>query len=165
MHNELYFAYGSNMNLDQMAYRCPEAEVVGPVQLKDYKLAFRGAGFATILPCAGCSVEGVLWRVTETDEQQLDCYEGYPRHYDKHRVTVLGRDYAQYTAMVYEMCPPMWDRPALPSQGYFNGILQGCRQNGLSARPVWQALRETEAAIRETVSPGTKRKAPKEAQR
>lgn len=24
----LYFAYGSNMNLNQMAFRCPDAEVV-----------------------------------------------------------------------------------------------------------------------------------------
>ena len=24
---KLYFAYGSNINLDQMAYRCPDAKV------------------------------------------------------------------------------------------------------------------------------------------
>ena len=48
----LYFAYGSNINLDQMAYRCPAAQVVGPVVLEDYKLLFRGNargnGVATI---------------------------------------------------------------------------------------------------------------------
>lgn len=35
-----YFAYGSNMNLNQMAFRCPDAEVVGPVRLEGYCLAF-----------------------------------------------------------------------------------------------------------------------------
>ena len=35
-----YFAYGSNMNLDQMAYRCPDAEVVGRCVLKDYRLDY-----------------------------------------------------------------------------------------------------------------------------
>lgn len=35
----LYFAYGSNINLDQMAYRCPAAEVVGPVVLENYRRA------------------------------------------------------------------------------------------------------------------------------
>ena len=32
--DKLYFAYGSNINLDQMAYRCPAAQVVGPVVLE-----------------------------------------------------------------------------------------------------------------------------------
>ena len=34
---ELYFAYGSNINLEQMACRCPDACVVGPVFLEDYE--------------------------------------------------------------------------------------------------------------------------------
>lgn len=29
--DKLYFAYGSNINLNQMAFRCPAAQVVGPV--------------------------------------------------------------------------------------------------------------------------------------
>ena len=29
MEDRYYFAYGSNMNLEQMKYRCPAAEVVG----------------------------------------------------------------------------------------------------------------------------------------
>lgn len=37
----LYFAYGSNLNLDQMARRCPDAEPVGRVRLDGYRLAFR----------------------------------------------------------------------------------------------------------------------------
>lgn len=27
--SKLYFAYGSNINLEQMSYRCPEATVEG----------------------------------------------------------------------------------------------------------------------------------------
>jgi len=159
MYNELYFAYGSNMNLNQMAYRCPESEVVGLVRLDGYKLAFRGAGFATILPCEGGSVEGVLWRISEVDERRLDRYEGYPRHYSKSTFTVLGRDQAHYKAMLYEMCPPMRDQPALPSEQYFGGILQGCRQNGLPHRPVWEALREAQTLVKEQ---DLTRKKPKE---
>ena len=40
MEKLLYFAYGSNMNLDQMAFRCPDAEVVGVVRVDDYRLTF-----------------------------------------------------------------------------------------------------------------------------
>ena len=45
----LYFAYGSNLNLDQMARRCPDAEPVGRVRLDGYRLAFRrtGGGYLT----------------------------------------------------------------------------------------------------------------------
>ena len=61
---KLYFAYGSNMNLNQMAFRCPDAEVVESVRLEGYRLAFRtnggGNGVATILPEEGSYVDGVL---------------------------------------------------------------------------------------------------------
>ena len=33
-----YFAYGSNMNLGQMRFRCPDAEVVGNVRLEDIQV-------------------------------------------------------------------------------------------------------------------------------
>ena len=37
MKESYYFAYGSNMNLDQMAYRCPAASVVENVRLDGYR--------------------------------------------------------------------------------------------------------------------------------
>lgn len=39
--NTLYFAYGSNINLNQMEHRCPDASVVGPVTLEGWELLFR----------------------------------------------------------------------------------------------------------------------------
>ena len=66
---KLYFAYGSNMNLNQMAFRCPDAEVVDTVRLEGYRLAFcmngGGNGVATILPEEGSYADGVLWRISE----------------------------------------------------------------------------------------------------
>ena len=66
MEERYYFAYGSNMNLEQMKYRCPAAEVVENVRLENYRLAFRGRapgnGVATVLPEKGSCVEGVLDR-------------------------------------------------------------------------------------------------------
>ena len=63
MKDRYYFAYGSNMNLEQMKYRCPAAEVVENVRLENYRLAFRGRapgnGVATVLPEKGSYVEGV----------------------------------------------------------------------------------------------------------
>lgn len=80
----LYMAYGSNMNLEQMADRCRTAEVVGKGILKNYELLFRGArhgAVATVEPREGSSVPVVLWEIGARDEVALDCYEGYPRLY------------------------------------------------------------------------------------
>ena len=40
--NIIYAAYGSNMNLRQMARRCHSAKVIGVGVLENYKLTFRG---------------------------------------------------------------------------------------------------------------------------
>ena len=39
---QLYIAYGSNINLEQMAYRCPHSKVIGTSEIKDFELEFRG---------------------------------------------------------------------------------------------------------------------------
>ena len=144
----LYFAYGSNMNLDQMAYRCPDASVIGNVHLDGYRLAFRGNGsgygVATILPQEGSQVEGVMWRVTGQDEQSLNYYEGYPRLYGKETIRVQDRQGVSYEVMVYTMQPPYKECPATPSPSYLQGILEGCRQNGLALRPVLEAAQRTQ---------------------
>ena len=47
-YKRLYIAYGSNINLEQMANRCPNSKVIGKEMLKGYELEFRGV--ATIVP-------------------------------------------------------------------------------------------------------------------
>lgn len=140
----LYFAYGSNINLDQMAYRCPDAQVVGPVVLEDYKLLFRGNssrnGVATIKPHKGRKVYGLLWKITPACERTLDAYEGFPRLYDKQDVTVRDKNGQEITVMAYVMTD-RYKEPAMPSSYYYNGIMAGYRQNGLpvsALRRVWQ---------------------------
>ena len=81
MEHAMYFAYGSNMNLDQMAYRCPAAEAVCTAKLEGYELFFAGRsgnGVASIRPKQGGTVVGVLWKLTEACEKSLDHYEGVP---------------------------------------------------------------------------------------
>lgn len=130
----LYFAYGSNINLDQMAHRCPDAQVVGPVVLENYKLLFRGNthgnGVATIRPHKGREVHGLLWKITPECERALDVYEGFPRLYDKQDVTVRDRSGREITVTAYVMTD-LCKEPAMPSDHYYNGILEGYRQNGL----------------------------------
>ena len=128
--NSLYFAYGSNINLDQMAYRCPDAQVVGLVTLEGWELLFRRGGFATIAPREGETVTGLLWSITRKCEQSLNRYEGYPRFYDKRAVTVRDSEGRSLSVMAYVM-DERFREAKLPSPGYYNGILEGYRQNGL----------------------------------
>lgn len=140
--NDLYFSYGSNMNLDQMAYRCPAAEVIGKVQLPGYELAFcgcPGSGVATIKPRLDGMVEGVLWRITEDCEKSLDFYEGFPHLYGKEALVVEDNAGNRFEVMAYTMHSPFCHREAVPSQQYLQGILDGCRQNGIAQKPILQA--------------------------
>ena len=74
---QLYIAYGSNINLNQMAYRCPHSRVVGISEIKDFELEFRGV--ATIVPKENASVPVLIWELDERDLLVLNRYEGATR--------------------------------------------------------------------------------------
>lgn len=152
MEERLYFAYGSNMNLDQMEYRCPDAEVVGNVQLEGYRLAFcgrtSGRGVATILPEKGSHVDGVLWRITPACEKSLDRYEGYPHLYGKKMVSVKDAGGNKQSVTVYTMNSPYKECPAVPSDFYLKGIIEGCWQNDIPSKPVMEAVKRTMAEVK-----------------
>lgn len=145
MGKRLYFAYGSNMNLDQMEFRCPEARVTGTVRLEDFRLAFcgnaSGCGVATILPEKGSHVDGVLWEITSECERNLDRYEGYPNLYDKEMVCVKDKAGMEMEVMVYTINSPYKERPSSPSRLYLNGIVEGCRQNGIRLGNIREAVK------------------------
>ena len=44
--DRFYIAYGSNLNIEQMARRCPTAEIVGTAFLRNWRLMFRGKNTA-----------------------------------------------------------------------------------------------------------------------
>lgn len=152
MAETLYFAYGSNMNLDQMEFRCPAAKVVGNVRLEDYRLTFCSrnpdSGVATILPQEGSHVDGVLWRITQECERSLDHYEGYPYLYGKEQIHVKAEDGRTYESMVYVMNAPYKDCPARPSRFYLDGILEGCEQNGIPKKPILKAAEQVQKEVK-----------------
>ena len=148
------------MNLNQMAFRCPDAQVVDTVRLEGYRLAFcmngGGHGVATILPEPDSFVDGVLWRISEQDEQSLDHYEGFPRLYGKEPVTVVYPDGLKREVMAYTMNSPYKDVPALPSKSYLEGILNGCRQNGIETASILEAVWLTQRDTHHKVIPRKK---------
>lgn len=137
-----YIAYGSNMNVDQMAYRCPGADLIGAGTLPGYEIVFRGrtrGGVANIEKAEGKSVPVVIWKITAADERNLDIYEGYPHLYHKEDVTVI-RNGRKLTGMAYIMDPV---RPlSAPSASYLESIAQGYDTFGLDADGLFSAAVE-----------------------
>ena len=70
-----YIAYGSNLSVEQMAYRCPDAKIAGQAVLAGWELLFRGC--ATIAPNPKKNTPVLVWEISERDEENLDLYEGY----------------------------------------------------------------------------------------
>ena len=95
MKNRIYVAYGSNMDLGQMRFRCPTAELLGTGLLEGWRLMFKGSktgAYATIEKEKGQKVPVLLWRITEADEASLDRYEGFPSFYYKRTINVTKTD-------------------------------------------------------------------------
>ena len=134
---ELYFAYGSNLNVGQMAVRCPMAQLVCRAVLEGYELAFR-CGVLTILPKAGGRIDGILWKVNDRDERALDRYEGYPHLYTKELLPVQT-DSGPQTVVAYVMTAPYCEKAQPPSPAYLQTVLTGYRLAGFDPDAVLQA--------------------------
>ena len=134
---ELYFAYGSNLNLGQMAVRCPMAQLVCRAVLEGYELAFR-CGVLTILPKEGGRVDGLLWKVNAWDERALDRYEGYPHLYTKELLPVQT-DSGPQTVVAYVMTAPYCEKAQPPTSTYLQTVLAGYRLAGFEPKAVLQA--------------------------
>ena len=121
----LYIAYGSNINIQQMSFRCPRSKVIGTAMLKGWELEFRGV--ATIVPKKNSEVPVLLWELDPRDIPALNRYEGWPHLYRQEDigVTVNGKAVA---GMAYLM-----NRGQIspPSQGYLQTIWDGYKENGM----------------------------------
>lgn len=128
---KLYVAYGSNLHLEQMQYRCPDARVYGTGVLPHCTLTFwgnaRGNGVATVLPGADTDVPVALWEISARDEASLDRYEGWPHLYRKEDIEVRMDDGSTVTGMIYLMNRGI---PTPPSTYYYDIIKAGYQAFG-----------------------------------
>ena len=134
----LYVAYGSNMNIQQMAYRCPSSKVICNGKLHGWKLVFN-VHADVIKGKKNEFVPVVVWDIAEEDWYMLDMYEGYPSYYVKETVDVILDNGKSEKAIVYVMadnrkgvCPPV--------SSYFNCIFKGYIDNGIDTDYLFDAL-------------------------
>ncbi len=146
MKKRYYIAYGSNLNLNQMRVRCPQAKVVGTAELKDYELLFKGSktgSYLTIEKKVGSTVPVAVWETTEEDEAALDHYEGFPTFYYKTEMEldikgIMADDIGQRSCYVYIMHEDR--RIGIPSFYYIRTCLNGYRDFGFDEGLLWDAV-------------------------
>ncbi|EPE08057.1 aig2 family protein [Ophiostoma piceae UAMH 11346] len=119
---ELYFAYGSNMAVEQMARRCPTSVFAGMGLLNGFRWQINQRGVANIVRVADAAteslpsnirsqdlpyVEGLVYWVKPADKQSLDRSEGVQQQlYEKHYLTVDVQEIDGYTGRLCTQLVP-----------------------------------------------------------
>jgi gamma-glutamylcyclotransferase (GGCT)/AIG2-like uncharacterized protein YtfP len=139
----LYFAYGSNLDPDQMKYRCPQATPLGTATLPRHRIAFAGyshareGAVATVLPESEATTPGLLYRLTLTDLELLDRFEGHPGFYLRSKRTVRDHRGRFQSAWVYQLPSEYPEGP--PANEYFRMIQQAYRKMNWSTDSLIEA--------------------------
>ena len=124
---KLYFAYGSNLNVEQMSYRSPTATPLGSAYFPGWRLVFRGVADIEVGEPEDMLPVGI-WEIGPEDEVALDRYEGV-KHGLYRRVMINGM-------LTYQMNRSGY---AYPDIGYFKTILRGYRDFGLDESELYNA--------------------------
>ena len=141
-----YFAYGSNLDPDQMLLRCPDHVVVGLAELRDHRLVFPltshdwGGGVASVGVAHGSTVWGMVYDLSEADLAALDGYEHFVgpgnQHnlYDRESASVQlvraddGSFARRLRAWIYVARQA---NPSPPSRRYLDAVLREARHHRL----------------------------------
>lgn len=155
MNKPYYLAYGSNLNIKQMKYRCPNARKIGTAEIKNYRLLFKGSktgSYLTIEPSEGDIVPVGVWAISEEDEASLDMYEGFPNFYYKKEITlditsIRTKKIITRKCLVYIMRE---DRPVgIPSEYYMRVCLEGYYNFGFNSDTLLRAYDESKEEYHE----------------
>ena len=125
-----YIAYGSNMVVNQMAYRCPNAKLIGTGHIERARLEFYLHATVEYTRRKADRVPVAVWEIDEMDELNLDRYEGYPRYYIKRKWTVTMDDGSKLRGMIYLMNTL---RMQPPTHDYYSCIFHAYNDLGLGS--------------------------------
>ena len=144
-----YIAYGSNLNIRQMRYRCPDAIPFGVADLEGWQLLFKGSktgSYLTIERKKGGRVPVAVWMVSGQDERNLDRYEGCPTFYYKKELKLPVECFStgkivKLTAFAYIMHE---DRPfGIPNEFYVRTCAEGYHDFGFDFMPLAKAYEKS----------------------
>jgi gamma-glutamylcyclotransferase len=141
----LVFAYGSNLDTQQMRYRCASARIEARAVLLNHALAFGGfsrrwgGAVASVVPEPGGRVEGLLYRVSPPDLCKLDRHEGTPFAYERISKLVTDHSGRRRRAQLYRQSADHFD-PWLPQPDYFGVLLRAYERLGFDLAPLASAV-------------------------
>ena len=146
-----YLAYGSNLSIERMRGRCPDAEVIGRAQIPGYRLLFKKSqsGFyATIEQDANCAVPVLVYMISDYDEALLDRCEGYPRHYYKRyfQLPIHTLDGRRSRGKIRKCMAYVLHEDSLlgkPAMEYFDLLHEGYEKWGFDASILQKALADS----------------------
>jgi cation transport regulator ChaC len=145
MGTALVFAYGSNLDDNQMRSRCASAHIEARAVLPNHALAFGGfshrwgGAVASVIPEHGARVEGLLYRITAPDLRALDRHEGHPFAYERLMKVVKDERGRPRRAQVYLQPAESFER-WLPQLGYFRVLLNAYVRLGFDVEPLAAAV-------------------------
>jgi gamma-glutamylcyclotransferase len=133
-----YFAYGSNLDFLHFKSRCSSAIFSEKAFLEGYKLNFpqydiewRG-GVAGITPSVNSIVEGVIYRISDSDLKKLDHYEDVAKGDYKRRLIIVKNMFGKLINTWTYMPKGTGEKSFKPTEAYKNLILKGAIANNLS---------------------------------
>ncbi len=142
-----YAAYGSNTDVQQFRYRCPQSQLVGRGVIEGYILSFQGrAGnaYCNILKSNSKDkkslVPVVIFHITDSDLLMLDRYEGYPKAYNRVEIPVNVSDKGLVKCIVYIMTKGKEVPYNMPSLAYLDTVMRGYAINSLNPKFLYEAL-------------------------
>lgn len=142
----LYFAFGSNLDPDQLRARCPAHKQVGMAVLHDHKLIFPifstawGGGVASLQLSHGNDVWGMLFELNDEDLRSLDGHEDFRGPGDPHNLYERGPVWVELKHPEDGSVPRRVKaaaylahtaNPSPPSRRYMDAVLKGARAHNL----------------------------------
>lgn len=134
----LYFAYGSNMDREAMAARCPRSRPLGPARLVRHRPAIMPEGFLSVLRDPRRCVWGLLWNLALADGPALDRYEDVGTGLYRKKVQPVLTAHGPRRALIYRGA----GQGGVPRPGYLEAVVN-------AAGPLLPAgyVRELEALL------------------
>ena len=142
----LYFAYGSNMSVKRMKKRVRGAQPRGTASLGEHQLRFHkvsrdGSAKCDVIYTGEIEdvVYGVLYELSEEDQETLDRAEGLGKGYERTQVTVVDSLRQELQAFTYYATEI--DESLFPYHWYKNHVVRGAQEAGLPQKYITMLFR------------------------
>jgi hypothetical protein len=151
----LYFAYGSNMDRDAMAARCPASKAIGIGRLMRHRFIVFSEGYASVARHPTGAAWGLLWDLAFSDMPALDRYESLSTGLYTKVIQPIVTAQGPRRAIVYVGRD---GEAGVPKPGYMEGVVEAAEALGLPSSYIaelnsWNPSVSGQAAARPAVRP------------